>query len=228
MNWVTYAANALWGIYAWSLFGLAVLLDAPAAAIELIHAFSLVHDDLPAMDDDDLRRGRMVILVDDEDRENEGDLVMAAELVEPEDVNFMATFGRGLICLTLLRDRCDIGLPRPKLRLDELTRVLSVGGADLEAVAAVCRLQIIRVLPAELQNALHGGRDVLVEAVRKLDDDDGTLPRRPQEAPNYSAARASANFAKDDFHDQETSIPRCGGKTGRKNPAFLCFAAPVS
>jgi 3,4-dihydroxy 2-butanone 4-phosphate synthase/GTP cyclohydrolase II len=56
---------------------------------------------------EDLRRGRMVILVDDEDRENEGDLVMAAELVQPEDVNFMATFGRGLICLTLLRDRCE-------------------------------------------------------------------------------------------------------------------------
>ena len=54
----------------------------------------------------DLRRGRMVVVMDDEDRENEGDLVMAAERVRPEDVNFMARYGRGLICLTLTRERC--------------------------------------------------------------------------------------------------------------------------
>jgi 3,4-dihydroxy 2-butanone 4-phosphate synthase / GTP cyclohydrolase II len=55
---------------------------------------------------EDIRQGRMVVLMDDEDRENEGDLVMAASKVRPEDVNFMARFGRGLICLTLNRDRC--------------------------------------------------------------------------------------------------------------------------
>jgi 3,4-dihydroxy 2-butanone 4-phosphate synthase/GTP cyclohydrolase II len=55
----------------------------------------------------DIRAGRMVVMMDDEDRENEGDLVMAATMVEPEDVNFMARFGRGLICLTLHRDRCN-------------------------------------------------------------------------------------------------------------------------
>src|SRR5512145_623565 len=55
---------------------------------------------------DDIRRGRMVVIMDDEDRENEGDLIMAATLVRPEDVNFMARYGRGLICLTLTRDRC--------------------------------------------------------------------------------------------------------------------------
>src|SRR5918994_620873 len=55
---------------------------------------------------EDLRGGRMVVIMDDEDRENEGDLVMAATLVRPEDVNFMARYGRGLICLTLTRDRC--------------------------------------------------------------------------------------------------------------------------
>jgi len=54
----------------------------------------------------DLRAGRMVVIMDDEDRENEGDLLMAAEFVRPEDVNFMARFGRGLICLTLTQDRC--------------------------------------------------------------------------------------------------------------------------
>lgn len=56
---------------------------------------------------EDIRKGRMVILVDDEDRENEGDLTMAAEKVTPEAVNFMAKYGRGLICLSLTPERVD-------------------------------------------------------------------------------------------------------------------------
>ncbi len=56
---------------------------------------------------DDIRAGKMVILVDDEDRENEGDLCMAAEAITPEAINFMATHGRGLICLTLSGDIVD-------------------------------------------------------------------------------------------------------------------------
>jgi 3,4-dihydroxy 2-butanone 4-phosphate synthase/GTP cyclohydrolase II len=55
----------------------------------------------------EMRAGRMVILVDEEDRENEGDLVLAADHVTPDAINFMARFGRGLICLTLTRDRCE-------------------------------------------------------------------------------------------------------------------------
>lgn len=55
----------------------------------------------------EIQAGRMVILVDEEDRENEGDLVLAAEHVTPEAINFMARFGRGLICLTLTRERCE-------------------------------------------------------------------------------------------------------------------------
>jgi len=55
----------------------------------------------------DMRAGRMVILVDEEDRENEGDLVLAADHVTPEAINFMARFGRGLICLTLTKERCE-------------------------------------------------------------------------------------------------------------------------
>ena len=55
----------------------------------------------------DIAAGRMVILVDDEDRENEGDLVMAADKVTPEAINFMARFGRGLICLTLTEEWAD-------------------------------------------------------------------------------------------------------------------------
>ncbi len=55
---------------------------------------------------EDIARGRMVVLLDDEDRENEGDLVMAASMVQPEDINFMARQARGLICLTLMPARC--------------------------------------------------------------------------------------------------------------------------
>src|SRR5205085_6451149 len=55
----------------------------------------------------DIRDGRMIIIVDDEDRENEGDLTCAAEKVTPDIINFMATHGRGLICLTLTGERCD-------------------------------------------------------------------------------------------------------------------------
>ena len=56
---------------------------------------------------EETRAGRMLVVVDDEDRENEGDLTIAAEKVTPEVINFMATFGRGLICLTLTGERCD-------------------------------------------------------------------------------------------------------------------------
>jgi 3,4-dihydroxy 2-butanone 4-phosphate synthase/GTP cyclohydrolase II len=61
---------------------------------------------------EDIRQGRMVILMDDEDRENEGDLIIAAERVRAEDINFMATNARGLICLTLTQQRCEfLNLP---------------------------------------------------------------------------------------------------------------------
>ena len=60
---------------------------------------------------DEIRAGRMVVVLDDEDRENEGDLIMAASLVRPEDVNFMVREARGLVCLSLTRERCrQLGL----------------------------------------------------------------------------------------------------------------------
>ena len=64
----------------------------------------------------DIKSGKMVILVDDEDRENEGDLCMAAQFVTPEAINFMARYGRGLICLTLTEENAD------KLRLMPMVR----------------------------------------------------------------------------------------------------------
>ena len=60
----------------------------------------------------DIKNGKMVILVDEENRENEGDLLLAADFVTPETINFMATHGRGLICLTLTEAHCrQLNLP---------------------------------------------------------------------------------------------------------------------
>ena len=74
---------------------------APTSAISSVHEII-----------NELRAGRMVVLVDEEDRENEGDLVMAAEFVTPEAINFMVTHGRGLVCLTLTEERCkQLDLP---------------------------------------------------------------------------------------------------------------------
>jgi 3,4-dihydroxy 2-butanone 4-phosphate synthase/GTP cyclohydrolase II len=68
----------------------------------------------------DIRDGKMAIIVDDESRENEGDLVMAAARVRPEDINYMARYGRGLICLTLTRSRCgQLRLPLMVSETDE-------------------------------------------------------------------------------------------------------------
>ena len=61
---------------------------------------------------EDYKQGKMIILMDDENRENEGDLLVASEKVTKEDINFMATHGRGLICLTLTQQRCQqLNLP---------------------------------------------------------------------------------------------------------------------
>src|SRR5438874_8921591 len=65
---------------------------------------------------DDIRAGRMVVVVDDEDRENEGDLTIAAEKITPEVINFMARHGRGLICLSMTGERLD------ELRIPPLVR----------------------------------------------------------------------------------------------------------
>lgn len=80
----------------------------------------------------DIRAGRMVIVVDDEDRENEGDLTLAAEFVTPEAINFMARYGRGLICLTLTEERADY------LRLSPMTQQNSsrFGTAFTETIEA--------------------------------------------------------------------------------------------
>ena len=102
----------------------------------------------------DLRAGRMVILVDEEDRENEGDLVMAAEHVTPEAVNFMARFGRGLICLTLTRERCErLKLPPMTVRNGDkkgTAFTVSIEAAEgvTTGISAADRAQTIQVAVA--------------------------------------------------------------------------------
>ncbi len=81
---------------------------------------------------DEIRAGRMLVVVDDEDRENEGDLTVAAEMVTPEIINFMATHGRGLICLTLTPERCDY----LRLPLMSPTNTSNFGTAFCESIDA--------------------------------------------------------------------------------------------
>jgi 3,4-dihydroxy 2-butanone 4-phosphate synthase/GTP cyclohydrolase II len=84
----------------------------------------------------ELAAGRMVILVDEEDRENEGDLVLAADHVTPEAINFMARFGRGLICLTLTRERCE-RLQLPPMATRNGTRHGTAFTVSIEAATGV-------------------------------------------------------------------------------------------
>src|ERR1700736_6725257 len=87
--------------------------------------------DVPAAIEE-IRAGRMIIIVDDEDRENEGDLMLAAEKVTPEAINFMAKYGRGLVCLTLTEERLD------HLRVGPMTaeNTSNYGTAFCEAIDA--------------------------------------------------------------------------------------------
>ncbi|MFW2405293.1 MAG: 3,4-dihydroxy-2-butanone-4-phosphate synthase, partial [Gammaproteobacteria bacterium] len=103
---------------------------------------------------DDFRAGKMVVIVDDEDRENEGDLIMAASRVRTEDVNFMARFGRGLICLTLTRARCrQLRLPLMVSDTDEQQATnftLSIEAAEgiTTGISAHDRARTVRVAVA--------------------------------------------------------------------------------
>ena len=102
---------------------------------------------------EDIKAGKMVILVDDEDRENEGDLCMAAELVTPEAINFMATYGRGLICLAMSPDILVLDEPTsnldPRARRDLITLLKSfehtkiIATHDLDMVMDLCGRTIV-------------------------------------------------------------------------------------
>ena len=99
---------------------------------------------------EDFKAGRMLIVVDDEDRENEGDLTVAAEHITPELINFMATHGRGLICLALSADRCD----QLELPLISPTNTSRFGTAFCESVDARTGVKLWeyrRRLPSKVQ-----------------------------------------------------------------------------
>ncbi len=81
---------------------------------------------------EDIRAGKMIILVDDEDRENEGDFMVAAEKVTPEIINFMALHGRGLICLTLTEDKCE-ALNLPQMVYDNTAKYGTAFTVSIEA-----------------------------------------------------------------------------------------------
>ncbi|MDH3870105.1 MAG: bifunctional 3,4-dihydroxy-2-butanone-4-phosphate synthase/GTP cyclohydrolase II [Desulfuromonadales bacterium] len=107
----------------------------------------------------DLRQGKMIILVDDEDRENEGDLVVAAEKVTPETINFMAKEGRGLICLTLTDDRADY-LQLPPMVVDNSCSFGTAFTVSIEArtgvttgISAADRARTIQVAIADQSKA---------------------------------------------------------------------------
>jgi 3,4-dihydroxy 2-butanone 4-phosphate synthase/GTP cyclohydrolase II len=92
-----------------------------AETLGKLERFLLANNDSPVLVPieeiiDEARNGRMFILVDDEDRENEGDLIIPAQMATPDAINFMATFGRGLICLTLTSERCEQLDLRPMVR----------------------------------------------------------------------------------------------------------------
>jgi 3,4-dihydroxy 2-butanone 4-phosphate synthase/GTP cyclohydrolase II len=99
---------------------------------------------------EDLRQGKMVVIMDDEDRENEGDLLIAAGAIRSEDVNFMAQHGRGLICLTLTRDRCQrLQLPlMPKsgqvIRATNFTVSIDAASGISTGISAADRTTTIR------------------------------------------------------------------------------------
>lgn len=84
----------------------------------------------------DIRQGKMIVLMDDEDRENEGDLIMAAECVRPEDINFMAKHARGLICLTLTNERCQ-QLQLPLMVTDNQAHLATNFTVSIEAAEGV-------------------------------------------------------------------------------------------
>jgi 3,4-dihydroxy 2-butanone 4-phosphate synthase/GTP cyclohydrolase II len=107
---------------------------------------------------EEIKKGRMVILVDDEDRENEGDICMAAELVTPEAVNFMATHAKGLICLTLTEDRADkLGLSpmvEDNTSLYKTAFTVSIDAADGITTGISASDRAITILAAVHEDAL--------------------------------------------------------------------------
>lgn len=142
---------------------------------------------------EDLRQGRMIVLVDAEDRENEGDLVCAAEKVTPEIVNFMARFGRGLICLPLTTDQCDaLGLyPQTMENTARFGTAFTVSVDSAEGIStgisAADRAHTIQVAIADSARARDLARPGHVFPLRARDG--GVLVRAGQTEGGVDLAR---------------------------------------
>jgi 3,4-dihydroxy 2-butanone 4-phosphate synthase/GTP cyclohydrolase II len=118
---------------------------------------------------DDIRNGKFIIVADDEDRENEGDLICAAELVTPEMVNFMITHARGMVCLALTSERCEqLGLPQQEARNTESMNTAFTVSVDADkrfgvttGISASDRAQTVHVainpatVPTDLRRPGH-------------------------------------------------------------------------
>jgi 3,4-dihydroxy 2-butanone 4-phosphate synthase/GTP cyclohydrolase II len=135
---------------------------------------------------DEIRAGRMVVMMDDEDRENEGDLIMAASKVRPEDINFMARFGRGLICLPLTRERCH-QLQLPLMVNQNQTRFATNFTVSIEAAEGITPLMcqpggvLARAghTEASVDLAMLAGLEPAAVLVEILNED-GSMARRPE------------------------------------------------
>ena len=142
---------------------------------------------------EEIRAGRMVVVVDDEDRENEGDLTLAAEFVTAEAINFMARYGRGLICLTLTEERADY-LRLPPMTAENTSRFGTAFTETIEAregvttgVSAADRAHTIRVAidPKTTANDLARPGHVFPLRARK----GGVLVRAGQTEASVDLAR---------------------------------------
>ena len=141
----------------------------------------------------EFRAGRMIVVVDDEDRENEGDLTLAAEFVTPEAINFMARFGRGLICLTLTEDRADY-LRLGPMTQDNTSRFGTAFTESIEAregvttgISAADRAHTIRVAIDSASTALDLARPGHVFPLRARKG--GVLVRAGQTEASVDLAR---------------------------------------
>ena len=143
---------------------------------------------------EDIRAGKMVILVDDEDRENEGDLCMAAEAVTPEAINFMATHGRGLICLSLTRDRVEeLGLPLMERR--NATRHQTAFTVSIEAKHGVTTGISAPDRALDLGAAVGGGTfrhfSIITEQFQLLIFPPAQQPTNPTTIPSWKSTSAA-------------------------------------
>ena len=123
----------------------------------------------------DIRDGRMVILVDEEDRENEGDLLLAAQFATPENINFMARYGRGLICLTLTAARCEqlnlppmVGTNRSRLGTNftvsiEAAEGVTTGISAADRARTICAAVAKEATPADILSSPIAPRAVAVD-----------------------------------------------------------------